>query len=233
MHTPYMIAITGGSGSGKSTLANALLEKLGPDMALAFGEDNYYRPRESYGVDAPLWSLEQMEQRIDFDNPESKDMALFEMHVDALRRGESVVQPHYDFSRHDRDMGRQVTLDPRPVIIVEGLHVLCEPRYFTLFDLTVFVETPPDLRLARRIQRDVRERNRELDRVLAQYLTFVRPAHARFTEPAKFMCDLVIHDEGPLASTLNAPDEKAQQRLIAPVWGRLIDDNVIDPPSSA
>ena len=225
---PFMIAVTGGSGSGKSTLASALSARIGAEHVLNFSEDNYYRPREHYHVDAPTWSAEEMEKRVDFDDPQSKSMDMLESHLDALKRGESIRQPVYDFARHDRRMGQETTLDPKPIIIAEGVHVLCEPRYFDLFDLTVFVDTPADLRLARRIQRGTKERGRDLDRILAQYLNFVRPAHARYTEPAKIQCDLIIQDEGPLASTLNKPDKKAEDRLVAPVWTFLTDNHILD-----
>lgn len=227
MIQPYMIAVTGGSGSGKSTLANALVKRIGAGRAQVFGEDNYYKPREHYGVDAPGWSDAEMEKRIDFDDPASKEMDLLESHLAALKNGESISQPVYDFSVHDRDMGKQEIISPSEFIIVEGVHVLHEKRYFSLFDLTVFVDTPPDLRLARRIKRDVTERGRDLDRILAQYLTFVRPAHAKFTEPAKVLCDLIIQDEGPLACAVGRPDPRAEARLLAPLWGFLQDQDLV------
>ena len=226
MTTPFLIAITGGSGSGKSTLANTLVDRMGQDKALLFTEDAYYQPREFHGPDAPLWSEEEMEQKVDFDDPTSKDLDLFEAQLAALKRGESVLQPHYDFATHDRIMGKEVQLDPKPVIIAEGVHVLCRPQLFSLFDLTVFVDTPPDLRLARRILRDVHERKRDMDRVIRQYLTYVRPAHGRHTEPAKFSCDLVIQDEGPLAMINGRPNQRAKVRLAAPVWAFLKDEGL-------
>lgn len=227
MNSPYLIAVTGGSGSGKSTLAKTLSERLGEDQVLLFTEDAYYRPREAHGPDAPLWTASEMEARVNFDDPASKDMDLFENHLAALRRGEGIIQPFYDFALHDRVMGRETELKPRPIIIAEGVHVLSRESCFALFDLSVFVDTPPDIRLARRIQRDMNERGREVDRVIRQYLTFVRPAHARHTEPAKLMCDLVIQDEGPLAMSMGKPDRKAEGRLAAPVLARLSDEGVI------
>ncbi len=224
---PYLIAVTGGSGSGKTTLARTLFKRLGADRAVEMGEDNYYHPREHHGMDAPLWTAEEMERKVDFDSPASKDMDLFEAHVAALKRGESISQPHYDFSKHDRVLGKEETISPRPIVIVEGVHVLSEPILFLHFDLTVFVDTPPDIRLARRVMRDKRERGRDVERTLVQYLTYVRPAHARWTEPAKFNCDIVIQDEGPLATGMGKPVQRAADRLVAPVWSRLVEEKVI------
>ncbi len=227
MTKPYMIAITGGSGSGKSTLAQALLDKLGGDKVLIMGEDNYYKPREHQHPDAPLWSNQEMEERVDFDDPVSKNMDMFESHIVSLKQGETIGQPIYDFSKHDRVDGEEKILSPRPFIVCEGVHTLSHRKYFNLFDLTIYVDTPADLRMARRIKRDVSERGRDLDRVIAQYLNFVRPAHAQFTEPAKYLCDLIIEDEGPTAAKVGKPDAKAQARLLAPVWSFLKDENLI------
>ncbi|MEM8921232.1 MAG: uridine kinase [Pseudomonadota bacterium] len=229
MDAPYLIAITGGSGSGKTTLARVLTSRLGAERALLLGEDNYYRPRIDYGPEAPGWTAAQMEQKINFDDPASKDMALFETHLRDLQAGRSIEQPIYDFATHDRVDGETRKLPPKPVIIVEGVHVLSDQALFDLFDLTVFVDTPDDLRLARRIARDVAERGRALDRVLAQYLNFVRAAHHRFTEPAKFRCDIVVKDEGPLASAVGVPGPAAEARLAAAVWARLLADGIVSP----
>ncbi len=226
MASPYMIAITGGSGSGKSTLARAMQEKLGEDKLLVIGEDNYYKPREHQHTDAPLWSNQEMEERIDFDDPATKNMDMYESHMVSLKQGETIGQPIYDFSKHDRIVGEETLLSPRPFIICEGVHTLCEKKYFNLFDLTIYVDTPADIRLARRIKRDVSERGRDLDRVIAQYLSFVRPAHAKYTAPAKYMCDLIIEDEGPLAAKVGQPSAKAEARLLAPVWSFLQDEGL-------
>ena len=223
----FLIAVTGGSGSGKSTLAKSLKQKLGDERVLLFSEDAYYQPREFHGAEAPSWNAAQMEENVDFDDPASKDMALMATQLAALKRGESILQPYYDFALHDRVAGNEVELSPKPIIVADGVHVLSNKAFFELFDLTVFVDTPADLRLARRIQRDVKERGREVDRVIAQYLKFVRPAHGLYTEPAKLNCDLVIQDEGPLAMAMGEPDKKAENRLVAPVLGYLQYEGVI------
>ena len=215
---PYLIAITGASGSGKSTLAQALMDKIGPDQVTLVREDNYYRPRSDYGTEAINWTPAEVEKHIDFDDPASKDMDLFQAHVKALASGQSNNQPVYDFATHDRVAKAANKLPARPVVILEGLHCLFEPSMFDLCDLTVYVDTPSDICLARRIWRDSHERGRSVERILDQYLTFVRPAHARYTAPAKLRCDLIISDDGPLASSVGAPSPEARMRLLAPVW---------------
>lgn len=216
---PFLIGISGGSGSGKTTLADALFEKLGPDRALLVGDDNYYRTRAEQG--AVGWSEEKVEAHVNFDDSAAKDMALFRSHIEALKAGQKIEQPVYDFATHDRVIGASTSMEAKPIILVEGIHVLSDPETTTLFDLTVFVDTPDDLRLARRIKRDVRERGRDLDRVIAQYLKFVRPTYYRVTHPAKYTCDLVIADEGLPAYGHARPSARAVERMIAPVLGRL------------
>ena len=216
-----MIAITGGSGSGKTTLAKALQARLGEAACALVTEDNYYLPRASHSPSVIGWSNEQIEATINFDDPASKDMALYREHLAALRQGRSIDQPVYDFAEHDRKEGAAHRIDARPVVVVEGVHVLSDPSFQKLFDLTVFVDTSDDLRLIRRIRRDRIERSRPSERVIRQYLTFVRASHQRFTQPAKYVCDLVVADEGQPAFIGEAPDAIAVDRLVAPVWSRL------------
>jgi uridine kinase len=216
-----MIAITGGSGSGKTTLAKALHARLGEATCALVTEDNYYLPRDRHSPPVTGWSNEQIEATINFDDPASKDMGLFREHLAALRLGRSIDQPVYDFAVHDRLPGAVHRIDARPVVVVVGVHVLADPGFQKLFDLTVFVDTSDDLRLIRRIRRDRVERSRPSERVIRQYLTFVRASHQRFTQPAKFVCDVVVADEGQPAFIGEAPDATAVDRLVAPVWTRL------------
>lgn len=223
----FMIAVTGGSGSGKTTLSRALHDRLGGGASSLVTEDNYYRPRAAHSPPVVGWSNEQIERTINFDDPVSKDMELFRSHLQDLREGKSVLQPVYDFSIHDRVADAVHRIDPRAVVIVEGLHVLSDPGYAKFFDLTVFVDTSDDLRLIRRIRRDRAERGRASEGVIQQYLRFVRAAHQRFTQPAKYICDLVIADEGGPAFAKEAPDVVAVDRLVAPVWSRLASMGVV------
>jgi uridine kinase len=224
MSDAYLIAITGGSGSGKTTLAEALRARLTPARCVILNEDNYYLPRALHTPSVVGWPNEDIERTIDFDDPGSKDMALFRAHVKALKAGQGIEQPDYDFTIHDRTPGLTHRIEARPVVVVEGVHVLADPEDAPLYDLRVFVDTAADLRLARRVRRDVK-RGRNTERTLDQYLRFVRAAHARHTEPAKFLCDIVVADEGPDALN-TAPESKAVARLVAPVWARLEADAV-------
>lgn len=219
----FMIAITGGSGSGKTTLARALHGRLGSGRSALMTEDHYYYPRSYYGAAALKMSNEEVERAFNFDDPAAKDMEHLRRDIEALKRGESVEQPVYDFPHHDRAHGKTHRIEARPVVIVEGIHVLSDVSFLPLFDLTVFVDASDDLRLICRIRRDAAERGRSAESVIEQYLRHVREAHARFIEPAKHICDLVIANEGASAYRIPvlAPDQENVERLVAPVWARL------------
>lgn len=220
--TPYLIAITGGSGSGKSTLASAFQKLCGEDRCALVGEDNYYKARGDHARKVLGLPPKEVEKIINFDDCASKDMDDMLSDIAALRRGEIIRQPVYDFPTHDRVTGQHIEVEPKPVIIVEGIHVLSSPENANLFDLTVYVDTPSDLRLARRILRDTAPqdkggRGRDLEGVVSQYMRFVRGSHQRFTEPAKYYCDLVIADEGLPAAGTSAPAPEAISRMLAPL----------------
>ena len=213
--------MSGGSGSGKSTLADALIERLGPGRAVIFHEDGYYWPMRHYGpCETPEQRAAIIEQA-NYDDPSSKDTAHLVNDIRALKRGQVIEQPVYDFDRHDRDESRTLRIEPAPVIILEGIHALSVKALRPLIDLSIYVDTPDDLRLARRIRRDVVERERTVQNVLEHYLKTVRAAHYRFTHPAKFEAELVIADEGLPAYGKVYPGEDAIDRMLAPVVSRL------------
>ena len=213
--------MSGGSGSGKSTLADALIERLGPGRAVIFHEDGYYWPMRHYGpCETPEQRAAIIEQA-NYDDPASKDTAHLVNDIRALKRGQVIEQPVYDFDRHDRDESRTLRIEPAPVIILEGIHALSVKALRPLIDLSIYVDTPDDLRLARRIRRDVVERERTVQNVLEHYLKTVRAAHYRFTHPAKFEAELVIADEGLPAYGKVYPGEDAIDRMLAPVVSRL------------
>lgn len=226
----FMIAVTGGSGSGKTTLARALLGRLGAERCQLVTEDNYYFGRAHYGEAALGMDNAALEQTFDFDDPANKDMAHLKRDIEALKRGESIEQPVYSFPTHDRLKGATRTIESRPVVIVEGIHVLSEVSFFPLFDLTVFVDAPADLRLIRRIRRDGAERGRSAESVIQQYLRFVRDAQARFIEPAKGRCDIVVTCETAPPDRETPPDPASLDRLVAPVWAQLQKAGVAPTP---
>ncbi|MEO0982208.1 MAG: uridine kinase [Pseudomonadota bacterium] len=218
--TPYVVAIAGGSGSGKSTLAEALAAEIGEARAVLFREDAYYWPIDHYGPAETDAQRQAVIARIDYDTPASKDSEHMARDLAALKAGRAIDQPVYDYDRHDR-ANETRSIPPADLIIVEGIHALSVAETKPLIDLSVYVDTPDDLRLARRLRRDVTERGRTVESVLAQYLGTVRAAHYRDTHPAKFRADLVIADEGLPAYGDVAPSPEAIARMMSPILDRL------------
>ncbi len=212
--------MSGGSGSGKSTLAEALLAHLPKGQAVMFGEDAYYLPMSHYGTPKSEDERHALIASINYDAPQSKEVDHLVKDLKALKAGQGVDQPIYDYDRHDRSKKTR-RIEPAPILILEGIHALSMPKIRPLIDLSVYVDTPDDLRLARRIRRDVVERGREVEGVLQQYLGTVRAAHYRYTYPAMFEADLVIADEGVPAYGNVRPTEEAIERMLAPVLARL------------
>jgi len=217
---PFIIAISGGSGSGKSTLAEALIEAVAPLEATLFHEDAYYWPRAHYSDAVHA-------DGIDYDHPASKDTDALVMDLAALKAGHAISQPIYDYKTHDRMPDKRLEIKPVPIIIFEGIHTLSVLPADQFIDLRVYVDTPDDLRLARRIRRDVIERKRSVESVLSQYMGAVRPAHYAHTYPAKFGADLVIADEGLPAYGNVRPTADAVERMLAPVLERLRTSGVL------
>lgn len=184
---PYLIGVAGGSNSGKTTIAERLAELIGEQHLSLIRLDSYYIER----------SDEPMEQRItaNYDHPDAFDWSLLNDHLAALTAGASVDVPVYDYAIHDRS-DRCVTVRPSKVVVVEGILVLWEPRLRERFDLKIFVDTPADLRIIRRLKRDVAERGRTPDSILDQYLATVRPSHELFIEPSKRYADVIVPEGG-------------------------------------
>ncbi len=198
-----LVAIAGGSGSGKSTLAAALLAALRPGVATLMSEDWYYRD-VAPGVDPAAH---------DFDDLEARDHPLLIEHLRALKAGSPVTAPDYCFIRHAR-LPSGTAVPAAPAVIVEGAHLLCEPELAALFDLTVYLDTPSDVRFIRRLTRDTHERGRSVQSVVTQYLATVRPAHLRLTGPSRQEADLVLIDASP---AIAEPDPAVIARLAEPV----------------
>ena len=178
-----VIGIAGGSGSGKTTLAEAICKELGAENVTYIQHDSYYRDNNH------LSFHERATQN--FDHPDSLETSLLIDHVNKLRQGLKVLKPEYDFATHSRKQ-ETVEIEPRPVIVVEGILILSEQELNKLFDIRVFVDTDDDIRLIRRIQRDTVERGRSLDGIVEQYLRTVRPMHIEFVEPSKKHAHIIV-----------------------------------------
>ncbi len=181
------IAIVGGTGSGKTTLASALAAQLG-DRCAVIDHDSYYRDLSHL--------LPAARARVNFDHPDSLENSLLVDHLHRLRAGRSIDKPTYCFATHTRKPERQ-WVEPRPVVIVEGILLLALTELRNAFDLKVFVEVDDDVRVLRRLLRDVSERGRTVQSVVSQWLQTVRPMHERFVAPSRRSADLVISGEAP------------------------------------
>jgi uridine kinase len=183
---PYIVGIAGGTGSGKSTLAERMITGF-VGQALLIRHDNYYRDQ----------SHRSMEERVvqNYDHPEAFEDTLLTAHLSALREGRSVFGPLYDFATHTRSEKKQL-LEPRDLIVVEGILALHNPALRSLYDLKVFVDTDADVRVLRRLTRDMMERSRSMESVIDQYLSTVKPMHEQYVEPSKRYADVIIPEGG-------------------------------------
>ena len=178
-----VIGIAGGTGSGKTTVVNNILQQLNAEGVNVLSQDNYYHDNHQL-------SLSEREA-LNYDHPKSIDFELLVKHVKALKRGENIEQPLYSFVTHSRT-GDHVTIEPKNVLIVEGILVLTNQELLKEFDLKVFVHADSDERLIRRIKRDTQERGRDLHEVLHRYQTTLKPMHQKFIEPSKNEADLIV-----------------------------------------
>lgn len=200
-----LIGITGGSGSGKSTLAETLHAVLPVGSASLLREDSYYIDAAALPGFDP--------DRYDFDDVAARDHDLLAAHLAELKAGRDIIAPLYSFIHHRREPGGE-PVAATPVVIVEGIHILCTPKVAALFDIRVFVDTPADIRFIRRLLRDQTERGRTADSVVRQYLATVRPGHERLTEPSRVHADFIIADA---TAAVRLEDPQAVVRLAAPV----------------
>jgi uridine kinase len=185
--TPLIIGIAGGTGSGKTTIANVILSRVGTEHIAYIPHDAYYKDLK----DLPVAQRDM----INFDHPDSLDTHLLIKHLQKLKGWESIELPVYDFKTHTRTT-RAITVQAQSVIIVEGILVFSEPELRDQFDVKIFVDTDPDIRFIRRLQRDISERGRTTDSVIQQYQTTVRPMHLEFVEPSKRYADVIIPEGG-------------------------------------
>ena len=185
--TPFVIGIAGGTGSGKTTVANAIVKSVGAERIAFLSHDAYYRDF----VDLPKNILDGK----NFDHPDSLESELLVRHLQALKAGAAVEMPVYDFKVHRRSAETK-RVEPRKVILVDGILIYVEAELRKLFDVKIFVDTDSDVRLIRRIKRDIAERGRTVDSVVEQYENTVRPMHLEFVEPSKRYADLIIPEGG-------------------------------------
>lgn len=186
-YIPIVIGIAGGTGSGKTTVANVILDAVGRHRIAYLPHDAYYRDLNDL---PPVQKAE-----VNFDHPNSLETELMIEHVKELKAGRSVDIPVYDFSTHSRT-DKTIHVDPQRVIIVEGILIFAEKKLRELFDMKLFVDTDPDIRFIRRLQRDIAERGRTMATVINQYLGTVRPMHLEFVDPSKRYADVIIPEGG-------------------------------------
>lgn len=186
-HPPLVMGIAGGSGSGKSTIARSIIEMLPPGQSVLLQQDHYYRSQ------AHLPPGERAS--VNYDHPDALELDLLTSHLDALRTGETIIRPTYDFTLHDR-LKEGERIAPAPIIVVEGILVLADDRLRSRFEVKLFVDTDPDIRLMRRIRRDLEHRGRTFAQVRKQYYESVRPMHLAFVEPSKRFADIIIPEGG-------------------------------------
>jgi len=187
--TGLLVGIAGGSGAGKTTLVNLISEKL---KALASIEATIVNHDSYYKEYSHLSKTEK--DKLNFDHPNSLDNRLFVEHLALLKQGQSVLAPVYDFATHSR-LTNTIIIKPSSVILVDGILLLVEPKIREILDIKIFLDTPADIRILRRLHRDINERGRTVESVINQYLTTVRPMHEQFVEPSKQYADLILFGE--------------------------------------
>lgn len=204
LSSPVILGVAGGTGSGKTTVARAIIEGVGKERMAFLAQDNYY-------ADIP-WRSEEHRASHNFDHPSAIDTDRLVSDLTALKRGERIEAPVYDFYSHRRSETTE-RIEPRAVILAEGILLFAEPRIRELLDFKIYVDTDADVRLIRRIERDMRERGRALDDILRQYMGTVRPMHLEFVEPSKRWADVIVPEGGSNRVALEMVTARMHQLL--------------------
>ncbi|MBQ7171464.1 MAG: uridine kinase [Clostridia bacterium] len=193
MRAPLVIGIAGGTGSGKTTITQKIVERFGENVTVLY-HDDYYREQHALTYEERC--------KTNYDHPDAFDTDRFLSDLDKLRAGEEVFSPVYDYTIHDRS-DRTKPVRPAPVVLIEGILIFADPRLAGRMDIRLFVDTDADVRILRRLARDVKERKRSIDSVIDQYLTTVKPMHEKYVEPSKKAADIVIPEGGCNAVALD------------------------------
>lgn len=201
-----LIGIAGGTGSGKTTLADKLVDSFGSQEVTVIRQDNYYKRHDDMDY--------EQRAKLNYDHPDAFDSDLFYEHIVALKQGKSVEIPVYDYTIHNRSE-ETILINPTPVIVLESIMLFVEKVLCDLMDIKVFVDTDADVRILRRIVRDVKERGRSLESVIGQYLTTVKPMHEQFVEPSKRRADIIVPEGGENQVALEMLIERVNKHLKA------------------
>lgn len=200
-----IIGIAGGTGCGKTTVVNQILNELPEGEVGVISQDSYYKDTSHLSYDERI--------KINFDHPRSIDFDLLEQHLKDLKEGKDIPQPVYSFLKHNRT-GDTILTHPRKVMIVEGILILTHPELRNLFDIKIFVHADSDERLIRRLKRDITERGRDLDEVLARYQNTLKPMHQQFIEPTKEFADIIIPNNKYNTVAIDIVKSIIHQRLV-------------------
>lgn len=200
---PFIIGIAGGTGSGKTTLTRRLKERFGEDVSVV-SHDNYYKRHDELPYEERC--------RLNYDHPDAFDTELMVEQIEALRRGETIACPVYDFTVHNRS-NDTLLIAPTSVIILEGILLFADARLRELMEVRIFVDTDADVRILRRVVRDVNKRGRTLESVVQQYLTTVKPMHEQFVEPSKRFAHIIVPEGGKNLVALDMIVQRVEYHL--------------------
>ncbi len=201
-----IIGIAGPSASGKTLLANTIVRELGSDQVVVITEDSYYKDQKDITFEERA--------RINYDHPDSFDHELFTQHLKALQNGETVLVPQYDFTQHVRSSTFR-EIGKHTIIVLEGILLFFEPKLRDIMDIRIFMDTPLDICLLRRLQRDIVERERSFDSVLQQYIDTVRPMYFQFIEPSKRYADIIVPRGGENRIAIEMIKAKMRELLVS------------------